>query len=310
MAGAVLTSNYIPTDTEKEAVMRDELGRAGLWSTRFRHAGRSRLGDLAAGLEEIGWRTLWLPGMDGAGTLDDAGHVLSGAPRSRVVTGVLNIWGQQGAELTDRVAKLDAEHGPRTVVGLGIGSPAGARAHGLEYGSPVATMSRYLDDLGPAVGTQRRLLGALGPRMVDLAVARTAGWHPFLVTPGYVAAERERVGAAPFIAPHLAVVLDTDRARARATARAGIGMFLGFPTYQANLRRLGFGDDDLRPGGSDRLIDALVAHGTADDVRRRIDEHFDAGADHLALDLLTPDSSGLPLAQWRELAGLVTTKEN
>ncbi|MCO8273720.1 TIGR03620 family F420-dependent LLM class oxidoreductase [Actinoplanes sp. TRM 88003] len=289
--------------------MREELGRAGLWSARLRHAGGPKLRDLAAELDDLGWHTLWLPGMDGAGTLDDVGHVLGGAPRSRVVTGVLNIWGQTAADLTGRVARLDAEHGPRTVVGLGIGSSAGARAHGQTYGNPVVTMSRYLDGLGPQVGPPRRLLGAGGPRMVDLAVARTAGWHPFLVTPGYVAAERERVGPGPFIAPHLAVVFDTDRARARATARAGIGLFLGFPTYQAGLRRLGFGDDDLGPGGSDRLIDALVAHGSPEDVHRRITEHYDAGADHLALDVLSTDSSSLPRAQWRELAGLVTTKE-
>ncbi|GAA1625211.1 TIGR03620 family F420-dependent LLM class oxidoreductase [Actinoplanes couchii] len=285
--------------------MTQNLGRVGLWSTELRGAHRPQIREAVAELDELGWTTLWLPGLDGAGALDDVGHLLTAAPHSRVVTGVLNIWGQTPADLTRRIAALDAAHGERTVVGLGIGSSAGAAAHGREYGSPVATMSHYLDGLGDPVPPARRLLGALGPRMVDLAVARTAGWHPFLVTPGYVAAERARVGAAALIAPHQAVVLETDPERARAAARAGIGMFLGFPTYQANLRRLGFTDDDLIPGGSDRLIDALVAHGTTDTLAARIREHLDAGADHVALHVLTaPGSPGLPRTQWRELAAL------
>jgi probable F420-dependent oxidoreductase len=144
--------------------------------------------------------------------------------------------------------------------------------------------------------------------MADLAATRTAGWHPFLVTPEYSAGQRARVGAAPVIAPHQAVVLDRDPARARAAARAGIGMFLGFPAYQANLRRLGFTDDDLVPGGSDRLIDAVTAWGDLDDVARRIREHLDAGADHVALHVLTSDPddrAGMPREQWRELAALL-----
>ncbi|WP_306215334.1 TIGR03620 family F420-dependent LLM class oxidoreductase [Actinoplanes sp. RD1] len=282
------------------------LGRVGVWSMELRGAARPAVREAAAELGELGWRTVWLPGLDGAGVLDDVGELLAASPEGNVVTGVLNIWGQTPGELSKRVAELDQAHGPRTVVGLGIGSPAGARAHGLDYGSPLATMSHYLDGVDASVlPPERLLLGALGPRMVDLAAGRTAGWHPFLVTPGYVAQQRERVGAGPLLAPHQAVVLDTDPRRARAAARAGIGMFLGFPTYQQNLRRIGFTDDDLVPGGSDRLIDAVVAHGSAEDIARRVREHHDAGADHVALHVLTaPGSSGLPLAEWRELAAL------
>ncbi|WP_239164900.1 TIGR03620 family F420-dependent LLM class oxidoreductase [Actinoplanes palleronii] len=296
------------------------LGRVGVWSMELRSAGRPQVRDAAAELGELGWNTIWLPGLDGGGVLDDVDHLLGAAPGSRVVTGVLNIWGQSAAALTGRVAELDAKYGARTVVGLGIGSPAGATAHGQDYGKPVTSMARYLDELTPGrepgtgrgrgtdrqpgLGADRLLLGALGPKMVDLAVARTGGWHPFLVTLAYVSAYRKMVGPEPLIAPHQAVVLDTDQNRARAAARAGIGMFLGFPTYRNNLKRLGFGDDDLVPGGSDRLIDALVAHGTAEDVARRVQDHLDAGADHVALHVITSGGSGLPLAQWRELAFL------
>ncbi|MBY8876026.1 TIGR03620 family F420-dependent LLM class oxidoreductase [Actinacidiphila acidipaludis] len=285
--------------------LRENLGRVGLWSMQLRSAGRPQVREAVAELDDLGWRAIWMPGLDGAGALDDVGRLLAAAPHSTVVTGVLNIWGQSAAELGAGVAAFDAAYGPRTVIGLGVGNRAGAAARGQHYGDPVDSMSRYLDELGAAVPAGRLLLGALGRRMADLAAARTAGWHPFLVTPEYVAAQRARVGATPFLAPHQAVVLESDPAVARETARAGIGAFIGFPAYRANLRRLGFTDDDLVPGGSDRLIDALVAHGSADDVVRRVREHLGAGADHVALHVIdTPGSSGLPLAQWRELAFL------
>jgi probable F420-dependent oxidoreductase len=256
------------------------MDKVGVWSMRFRSADRPEVRDAAAELDELGWNTLWLPGQDGKGALDDVGHLLDAAPRSTVVTGVLNISGQSPQELTDRAA----EFGPRAVIGLGVGN------------GRLASMGPYLDQLGSGIPRSRLLLGALGPRMVDLAVARTSGWHPFLVTPAYVARERARVGTGPIIAPHQAVILDSDPQAARAAARDEIGMFIGFPSYRNNLKRLGYGDDDLVPGGSDRLIDALVAHGTADDIARRVREHLDAGADHVALHVIGPFSAYRDLA--------------
>jgi probable F420-dependent oxidoreductase len=296
--------------------LRTTLGRVGVWSMQLRGAGRPVVRDAAAELDQLGWHTMWLPGLDGAGVLDDADHLLAAAPAGRMVTGVLAIWGQSAHDLSRRVAALDAVHGPRTVVGLGVGSPESAAAHGQEYGNPLTSMRRYLDALdgdatadGPSVPRERRLLGALGPKMVELAAERTAGWHPFLVTPDYVAAERARVGAGPLVAPHQAVVLEADPVKARAAARAGIGMVLGFPTYRRNLQRIGFSEDDLVPGGSDRLIDALVAWGTLDDLARRVRDHLDAGADHVAVHVLTdpdkPPRDGLPRQEWRELASLL-----
>ncbi|GAA0455060.1 LLM class F420-dependent oxidoreductase [Paractinoplanes deccanensis] len=259
--------------------------QVGLWSMQFRGAARPQVRDAVAELEELGWDTLWLPGLDGTGALADVVALAGAAPRSTVVTGVLNIWGQTPQELSDRFRP----YGERVRVGLGVGS---------RDGDPFAAMNKYLDELERPAW----VLGALGPRMVDLAVARTSGWHPFLVTPSYVARERARAGNGPIIAPHQAVVLTSDPAEARAAARAEIGMFIGFPAYRNNLRRLGFTDDDLVPGGSDRLIDALVAHGSADDIARRVRDHLDAGADHVALHVL--GSRSLPLAQWRELSFL------
>ncbi|XVV11197.1 TIGR03620 family F420-dependent LLM class oxidoreductase [Actinoplanes sp. CA-131856] len=245
--------------------------QAGLWSMKFRDV---------AELEKLGWDTFWTPGLDGSGALGTVARLLAAAPASTVATGVLNIWGQTRRKLSD----FYAAHADRLLVGLGIGNAAGAAARGQDYGNPITSMSRYLDQL--EIPAERLLLGALGPKMVDLAVTRTAGWHPFLVTPSYVAKERARVGQGPLIAPHQAVVVGLPPAESRALARAQVGMFIGFPAYRNNLRRLGFTDDDLVPGGSDRLIDALVAHGSTSDIADRVRSHLDAGADHVALHVL------------------------
>ncbi|MFE7506176.1 TIGR03620 family F420-dependent LLM class oxidoreductase [Promicromonospora sp. NPDC057488] len=281
------------------------LGPLGVWSMGLRSADRPEAQDAAAELDELGLRTLWIPGLDGRGALDDAGHLLRAAPHSTVTLGVLGIWGTPAGEVAREVARLDGLHGPRTVVGLGISDPRSARSHGQRFGSPVDSMTRYLDDLDAApapVPAERRLLGALGPRMAALGAARTAGTHPFLVPPRYTADLRATLGPDPLVAPHQAVVLDTDPDRARATARAGVGMFVGLPAYRNNLRRLGFGDDDLVPGGSDRLVDSLVAWGDLDAIRERLREHLDAGADHVAVHVL--GSADLPMPAWRELATL------
>ncbi|MEH0981914.1 TIGR03620 family F420-dependent LLM class oxidoreductase [Micromonospora sp. CPCC 205556] len=290
--------------------LRTSLPAVGVWSMELRGAARPEVREAAAELDELGFRALWTPGLDGNGAVDDLDHLLTAAPHATVALGVLGIWGQEPVALGDRLASLDAVHGARTLLGFGVSNAHSAAQVGQDYGRPVESMARYLDALDGApapVRPERRFLGAVGPKMADLAVSRTAGWHPFLVTPEYTAIHRERVGPQPMIAPHLAVVLDRDADRARAAARAGIGMFIGFPAYRANLARLGFTEEDLVPGGSDRLIDALVAWGDLDVVGQRVREHLDAGADQVALHVLRPETArpGLPLPQWRELAGLL-----
>lgn len=295
--------------------LREALGSVGVWSMELRGAFRPEVRQAATELDELGFPTLWIPGLDGNGVLDDLDHLLEAAPRATVALGILSMWGQDPTTLGARLAAMDAAHGPRAVIGLGVSNAHSAATAGQVYGSPTAAMGHYLDQLDDAaspVPVPRRLLGALGPKMADLAVARTSGWHPFMVTPEYNADHRARVGSTPVIAPHQAVVLDRDPDRARAAARAGIGMFIGFPAYQANLRRLGFTEADLVRGGSDRLIDALTAWGGVDDVARRVQEHLDAGADHVALHVLNSDPDegsgtghGMPRRQWRELAAVL-----
>jgi probable F420-dependent oxidoreductase len=286
----------------------DRVGRLGVWSLELRGSG-GQVADAAAELDDQGWGALWIAGATGPGIWSDAERLLSAAPHAAVALGVMSIWNPDARIAAAEHARLTTAYGERLIAGIGVSTADNAAAVGRDFGTPLGAMNRYLDHLDAAVrpiAAADRILGALGPRMVALAGVRTAGIHPFLVTPESSLANRAILGPRALIAPHQAVVLETDPERARAIARRGIGMFIGFPSYQANLRRLGFGDDDLIPGGSDRLIDATVAWGGLDDIERRLREHWDAGADHVALHVLSA-RRGLPVEEWRELRALIPT---
>ncbi|NEA31887.1 TIGR03620 family F420-dependent LLM class oxidoreductase [Streptomyces sp. SID13031] len=284
------------------------LGRVGVWSMELRNAGQPGV-DAAAELADRGLTALWIPGLDGRGVFADTDELLLASPETYVVLGVLGIWRQEASVLSARVRELDLRHGPRTIVGLGVSDRNAAAAVGRTYTSPVGAVSEYLDELAQEpspIARERLLLGALGPRMAQLAAERTAGIHPFLVNPDYTARMRDQLGSNALIAPHQAVVFSTDAEQARAVARDQLGMFIGFDAYRNNLRRIGFTDSDLVPGGSDRVIDALVAWGDEEAIGRRLREHLDAGADHVAVQVLpaAPAGNSLPLADWRRLADL------
>ena len=292
---------------------RNTLGAVGLWSTELRTASDHVASDAAGELEGIGYRSLWIPGLGGGhAAFDAAANLLHATTDAHVILGVVGIWGQTAATVAEATRALTDQHGHRLLVGLGVSGPESAAYAGQRFGSPIRAMADYLDqlDLGPTqLPVTHRLLGALGPRMVALAAQRTAGIHPFLVTSDAITLSRDAVGPQALIAPHLAVVLETDPHVARTIARDGIGMYIGFPSYQANLRRLGFDDTDLIPGGSNRLIDAVVAWGDPATIASRIHERLDAGADHIALHVLTANC-GLPWPQWHELADLVGPPAN
>jgi len=287
--------------------LRATPGRVGVWSGDLRGARRGEVRDAASELDALGFRALWVPGLDGRDVFDDVAELERAAPHSMVVIGVLGIWGHDPAEVGEQLHALDRDHGPRTIVGFGVSSPDSARAAGEDYGDPITTVARYLDRLDDApepVPAARRLLGALGPKMVDLGAHRAGGLHPFLVTPEYVVRARAQVGPGPLLAPHQAVVLETDPDRARNAARAALADVIASPAYQRNLRRIGFTDGDLVPGGSDHLIDTVVAWGTVDHISARVAAHLAAGADHVALHVVGGHRP-LPLPQWRELAAFL-----
>jgi probable F420-dependent oxidoreductase len=285
-----------------------DLGRIGIWSMELRTGSAEAVGDAAAELDDLGFLALWIPGLDGPGTIAQVEVLLGATRRATIATGVLGLWSQTPGQLAADHHRLTAAHGPRLLTGIGVSNADSARSKGQTYPGAVTAMTDYLDRIDAVtepIPHNERVLAALGPKMTKLAAERASGSHPFLVTPQYIANSREIGGRDMLLAPHQIVVLDESPSDARETARGMVGAALGLPSYQANVRRMGFGDDDLASGGSDRLIDAVVAWGDLDAVAERIREHFDAGADHVALQALAVPG-GLTTAQvWRELASLI-----
>lgn len=281
-----------------------DLGRIGLWSVELRMSDPAAITDTASELDELGWGALWIPGLGGGDVLGDSERLLAATRSTKVATGVLSIWRHDATEMADGHARLQDEYGRRLLLGFGVSDAAAAQGAGQTY-RPVTDMGAYLDGLDTAptpLPVEERALAALGPRMIDLAGRRTAGVHPFMVTPEYSAATRKQLGDGPLIAPYQAVVLESDPATARAAARDFLGGFLTMGHYVRNLLRQGFTEEDLAGGGSDRLIDSVVAWGDVPAVGDRVRAHHEAGADHVCLHVV--GTTGMPLPQWRELAAL------
>ncbi|MEV6375265.1 TIGR03620 family F420-dependent LLM class oxidoreductase [Micromonospora musae] len=282
-----------------------QLGSTGIWSIELRVADPYEIADAAAELDDLGWGALWIPGLGGGDIIADSERLLHATRRLHVAIGVASIWRHPADELAAGHARLQDTYGRRHMLGLGVSDPAAARAVGRPY-RPLADMGRYLDDLDRAPAPTlpaERLMAALGPKMTSLAGERTAGVHPFMVTPEYTAAARRQLGDGPLVAPYQAVVLERDPAKARAAARDFLGVFLGMDHYARSLLRQGFTEQDLAGGGSDRLIDSVVAWGDVEAIGTRLQAHHQAGADHVCLHVVGA-GPGMPLPQWRELAVL------
>lgn len=277
----------------------------GIWSSalhasRVDDAGGKAIAEALAELDDLGYGTVWI---GGSPTPGDAAAVVAATRSITVATGILSIWNHTAEEVAAAVSAIDPHARRRFVLGLGV-------SHGPmvpQYAKPYSAMVEYLDALDaaePSVGSGHRVLAALGPKMLKLAADRSLGAHPYLVTTEHTAEARAALGPGALLAPELTAVLNTDLDRARTTARTMLGMYLQLPNYTANLLRLGFTEGDFDGGGSVRLLDALFALGDAEQVTRRTREYFDAGADHVALQVLTADEggAGLPRAEWRELA--------
>jgi probable F420-dependent oxidoreductase len=276
------------------------LGPVGVWSPSFVWNTEDRL-DAARELDELGYGAVWFG--SAAGDLRLIEEVLDATERIVVASGIVNIWGTPAAELAATFDRLAVRHPSRVLLGLGASHAPQVEALGRAYRQPLREMARYLDALDAAsrpVPVDLRVLAALGPKSLELAARRSAGAHPYLTTPAHTEFARRVLGAEPLLAPEQKVVLEADRSAARAIARNHLGYYLVLPNYVRNLRRSGFTDDDFAGGGSDRLIDALYAFGV-DGAVERVREHHDAGATHVAVQVVTPD--GRPARpEWRELA--------
>jgi probable F420-dependent oxidoreductase len=269
--------------------MAIEIGSVGVWTVP--HAWpRANLGEVAAELEELGYGAFWL-GSSPAGDLAQVEELLAATTTLPVGTSIVNIWTTEPAELAASYQRLSANHPGRFILGIGGGHRARA---GVPY-RPYQRLVEFLDAFDTSnVPADHRMLAALGPRVLALAAARTAGALPYLTTPEHTARARAILGPDRLLAPEQKVVLETDPTRARALGRERLGPYLELPNYTSNLRRLGYTEDDLGYGGSDRLVDDLIAWGDESAIRTRVLAHLSAGADHVAIQVLNPGPERLP----------------
>jgi probable F420-dependent oxidoreductase len=285
--------------------MKETIGKYGIWTGGGLRAedpsGAGERAETAAELEELGFGAIWLGGSSSAA---NAAPLLEATSRIAVGTSIQSIWDHEPESVAARFTDLNAAHAGRFVLGLGV-------SHAKitdQYRRPYSALVAHLDALDAAgVPAEGRVLAALGPKTIELARTRAAGSIPYLVTAEQTARSRELLGEAPVLAPELKVVLESDPAKARTVARDYLAIYLALPNYTNNFLRNGFTEDDLLDGGSDRLVDAVYAWGTDERIRARIDEFIEAGADHVALQIVDGGPRhNLPREAWRRLASLLT----
>jgi probable F420-dependent oxidoreductase len=273
--------------------VRDHLGRFGVW------LGSSQVTpELALGLERLGYGTLWLGGSP-SGELTQVDELLDATTNLALATGIVNMWKDDAHTVAASFRRIEEHYPGRFLLGVG----AGHREATQEYAKPYDTLARYVDVLrADGVPADSLVLAALGPRVLRLSAERAGGAHPYLVPPEHTRQARKILGPGPLLAPEQKVVLEADPEKARAIGRPRVqNPYLGLVNYTSNLRRLGWSEEDLAGGGSDALIDALVAHGSGEQVAARLAEHFDAGADHVCVQLLTAPGTDL-LDEFQRLA--------
>jgi probable F420-dependent oxidoreductase len=287
-----------------------DLGRVGIWTFALDLQPIARAREVAAEVEELGYGAIWIPDAVGRDPLVHAALLLGGTSRIAVGTGIAQIYGRDPMTMTGGWKTISEAFPGRFVLGLGVShQPMVEGLRGQTYGPPLTAMREYLERMDTAmyvaaepIEPPRRVLAALGPKMLALAAERADGAHPYNVPPEHTARAREILGPEKLLAPEQAVLLETDPVEARRIGRGHMAIYLDLPNYMNNLRRFGITDDDIADGGSDRLVDTLVAWGDVDAVRARVQAHLDAGADHVTVQVLTPERGTLPLDEWRELA--------
>jgi len=277
-----------------------QLGRVGVWwSGSWRDPddpGRS----VAPELESLGYGARWSSGRFDAGLAPHFEKLLASTDHVAVASGIVSIWAGAPEDVGSAVSALEDRFPGRFVLGIGTSHSVAVADYTRPYSKMVAYLDA-LDALATPVPPERRVLAALGPRMLRLAAARAAGAHPYFVPVEHTAWARGILGPGPLLAPEVAVVLETDPARARQLARGYASTYLGLTNYTQNLRNFGFDDEDIRGGGSDRLIDAVIPWGDAATLAAAVRAHLDAGADHVCVQVIA-GREGFPLHEYRELA--------
>lgn len=254
---------------------------------RFGSFGRGVTPQQATEIEALGYGAVWVGGSPPA-ALSWVEPILQATTTLCVATGIVNIWSAPAQRVAESFHRIEAAYPGRFLLGIGVGHAEMISEYRKPYNALVEYLDR-LDDYG--VPANRRVVAALGPRVLGLSARRSAGAHPYLTTPEHTARARELIGPSAFLAPEHKVVLTTDSSRARTVGRQALDMYFNLANYRNNWKRLGFTDDEVSRPGSDRLVDAVVAYGTPDAIAARLNEHLLAGADHVPIQVLTEDDN-------------------
>jgi probable F420-dependent oxidoreductase len=272
------------------AALKRRMGRVGVWNSTLGGESAAFEREAAAEVERLGFGTLWVGETPtGKEALVHSALLLGATQRMMVATGIASIWGRDATAAANGADTLAEAFDGRFVLGLGVSHAPAVAARGHDYSRPVSAMRTYLDAMdttkygGPLPEPAPRLLAALRPKMLELAAQRAQGAHPYFVPVEHTARARAVLGPEPILAPEQTVVLDTDPERARRTARRFMSLYLALPNYVNNLRDLGWSDEDFAGGGSDALVDAIVAWGEPEKIIERVRAHLDAGADHVCI---------------------------
>jgi probable F420-dependent oxidoreductase len=287
-----------------------DVGRVGIWTGTLDIQPAARAREAAVEVEELGYGALWIPEAVGREVTTHAAVLLSATSRLVVATGVANVFLRQPTAAAAAQRLLADDSGGRFLLGLGVShAPMVEGLLGQTWDKPVSRMAAYLDAMDHAFSVSPapaeappRVLAALGPRMLALAADKAWGAHSYFVPVEHTPVAREHLGEGPMLLVEQAAVLSTDPVAARAAARKHMAIYLTLPNYVNNLRRLGWDDDDLGAGGSDKLVDAVVVWGDEATVADRVAEHHAVGADHVCVQVIEDDMTALPLRAWRSLA--------
>ncbi|HET7722588.1 MAG TPA: TIGR03620 family F420-dependent LLM class oxidoreductase [Acidimicrobiales bacterium] len=283
------------TSPDPSIAVDQRLGARGVWwPTEVMRAPQAV--EFAAGLESLGYGALWIPETLGRDPFAHAAHLLGGTTDLVVATGIANIFNRHPHSMRQAQMTLAEQSGGRFLLGAGVShAPIVAGVRKLDYSKPLSSMREYLQAMSESMymapqpaEPPKTVIAALGPKMLELAAGATDGAHPYWTTPVHTAQAKAVLGEGKLLCVEQKVVLSTDAAEARATARQALGVYIGLPNYCRNWFRLGFDESDLAGGGSDQLVDALVPWGTVDQIETRLQEHVDAGATHLCLQPLKP----------------------
>lgn len=287
-----------------------ELGRVGVWAGGpWRDRSRTaEAQEVAAELEALGYGTLWLSGGHKGPLYDLFRPLLDATKTMTIASGIASIWHTAPEVAKDTFADFESTYPGRFLLGIGVSHAPFVEGTGATYEHPYEQMIAYLDALDRRprpVPKERRILAALGPRMLRLAAERSLGAHPYFVPVEHTAFAREVLGEGPLLAPEQAVVFERDRETALRVAREHLAVYLRLPNYTMNLRRLGFFDADLELSGSEATADRLVFMGDAKTIADRVQGHFVAGADHVCLQIFSADASRFPRGEYAQLAALL-----